>query len=199
MSELLWFVMLAQAYCVVYGIAAYSHLTLQGGALAPWKPWLVAKEALGWLLRRTRKLPVASRFTANNTFFASLRLSASNATEGQLMEKVRQVSDYMSAHRWAYPESQRQNLRDLTIRAVQFIRSRDALRGAQARTRQAASALRSWRAVMGLASHEQDPDTVRKAYRKLRRGSHPDQGGCSDRMAELSRAMAEARKELNFV
>ncbi len=197
MTSLLWVALLAQAYCVVYVIAAYSHLTHQGGALAPWRLRRVLLEAVGWVLRKARRLPATSRFTSNEAFFASLRLSVSSATEAQLLEKVQQVSAYLDDHRWAYPPSQRQNLRDLSVRAVQSVRLRDELLQARASVRAAAPT--GWRAVLGLAPSEQDLDTIRKAYRRLRKGRHPDQGTNGTVIAELSRAMAEARKELNFV
>lgn len=54
-----------------------------------------------------------------------------------------------------------------------------------------------WRTVFGLENkYVCTIDFVESVYRKLAAERHPDRGGSHERMVELNKAMAEARKEL---
>jgi hypothetical protein len=61
-----------------------------------------------------------------------------------------------------------------------------------------ATTARPWRQVLGLdgAGHPLTVEAAEAAYRRLARERHPDTGGSHDAMAELTRAIAEARREL---
>lgn len=55
---------------------------------------------------------------------------------------------------------------------------------------------KSWREVLLLGEGPVEPAQVDSAYRTLAAKAHPDRGGTNERMAELSRARAEARAAL---
>lgn len=52
---------------------------------------------------------------------------------------------------------------------------------------------RSWREVLGLSMPHPTKDDVDAAYRAKAQTAHPDKGGSSEAMQELSRARAEAK------
>lgn len=59
-----------------------------------------------------------------------------------------------------------------------------------------AHAQRRWQAVLFGPDGEGTIGDAENAYRRLARQRHPDNGGSHDQMAELNRAIADARKEL---
>lgn len=54
---------------------------------------------------------------------------------------------------------------------------------------------RPWRDVLGVGQSDAI-ERVEQSYRRLAAEAHPDRGGSHDRMSELNRAVAEARKAL---
>lgn len=57
----------------------------------------------------------------------------------------------------------------------------------------------AWRAELGVAANESDIARVKAAFRRKASEAHPDRGGSHEQMAAVNAAMAEARKELEFV
>lgn len=55
-----------------------------------------------------------------------------------------------------------------------------------------------WRKTLWLAAGECNPETIKKAYRRMAMEAHPDRGGSNEAMAKLSTAYRLAKAELGF-
>jgi hypothetical protein len=87
-------------------------------------------------------------------------------------------------------------LRALERHGTKAIRDR-AFSGFAALPAQAGAS--SWRTVLGLGDAQVSADDVERAYRRAAMTAHPDRGGTTEAMSEVTRARADALREVNRV
>lgn len=156
LSAVLLFALLFAAYAGVYFLAALS-LT-QAGEDLPRFWWLDAllREAAGQLIRGFMRLPTYSHRDAP---WATLCLNPQRATADAVLRKCEAHRNFLRAHAWAYPPSQRKVLGMLQERALRRVELRDAERATHARhARQL-----QWRSARQLQGNESNVATVKTA------------------------------------
>lgn len=174
---------------------------------SPFSPlsfWRLLRESAGIAARALCGRPT---LYTEEDLLALGQLTRTSASAPQLETLVAQTQHYMHKHPVSYPQSQQDALLRLSADCAERIRWRedvqDLVQGIRQQHQAAAAYWEGtrqpkWRAVLGLAPGEQDPDIIRKAYRARARAAHPDRGGSNEEMARVNEAMARARDELGM-
>lgn len=198
---------------IVVNLAAFLYLPVAMWAtkgmhsrISPWDARGVARELIGKTVRVLLRRPALPQRAG---CFEVFDLYRSSSTYAEVEVAVGIWVERMRKHRWAYPLSQQQVLRQHATAALSYTITREISKqelqaewAAQERAEldfAARLAVRGWRAVLNLTNGECNATAVKKAYRTLVSAAHPDRGGSDAALAELNIAMAQAREELNFV
>lgn len=195
-------------YLAAYALAMTIWFNATGEWLSAFRVDRVVQECVGAVSRWTMGAP-ALRHDADP--FDGLYCSEA-ASERDVLSRLNLREECMNAAPWAWTTSQCRAHAILAQRAIEAClahRSKGLHAQQAAHERAYAHAARmrqegcisgaAWRAELGVAANESDIARVKAAFRRKASEAHPDRGGSHEQMAAVNAAMAEARKELEFV